>query len=278
MEDAALWRDPHLTTTARFADQLRRDADFAQVAALYRGRADFDFDALVRELVEAEGVPFLPVLRYKPEGLRKREVWERTWELQRQEDAIDARTALPEGHPNHLTPAQAKAEKLRQVGPIPVPPKYAAKDFLDANFMRLRGKLDVPKERFILYPHAERADDPSPVFTWAGFDHLQQARALATWLIDRKQQDGWQGDKLTPLYAGLQQLVPWLRQWHNDVDPESNQRLGDYFASFLEQELRAQVLTMEDLTRWTPPARGRKKGGRKARAVEQEPVPDTEED
>ena len=264
MEDAAFWREPHLSTTARFADQLRHDADFVQVAGLYRGRADFDFDALVRELVEAEGVPFLPVLRYKGEGLVKRTVWERTWDLQRQEDAIDARTALPEGHADHLTPVQAKAEKQQQVGSIPVPPKYAAKDFLKSDYMRLRGKLDVPKERFILYPHAERADDPSPVFTWAGFDHLQQARALATWLIHRKEEDGWQGERLVPLYAGLHQLLPWLKQWHNDVDPESNQRLGDYFAGFLDQELRAQGLTVEHLTAWKPPARGR---GRRARTV-----------
>ena len=42
-----------------------------------------------------ESVPFLPVLRYNDAGLRKRAEWERTWELQRQEDAIDARTKLP---------------------------------------------------------------------------------------------------------------------------------------------------------------------------------------
>ena len=39
-----------------------------------------------------ESVPFLPVLRYNESGLRKRADWERTWELQRGEDAIDART------------------------------------------------------------------------------------------------------------------------------------------------------------------------------------------
>ena len=71
--------------------------------------------ALVAELVEAEAVPFLPVLRYKATGLRKREVWERTWELQRREDAGEA------------------------VGPIPVPPKYTAADFKSTDIWRLRG-------------------------------------------------------------------------------------------------------------------------------------------
>ena len=63
-----------------------------QVAALYRGRADFDLAALVAELVEGESVPFLPILRYKASGLRKREVWERTWELQREEDRTTKHT------------------------------------------------------------------------------------------------------------------------------------------------------------------------------------------
>ena len=43
--------------------------------------AGFNVPALVAELVEAGDVPFLPVLRYKATSLRKREVWERTWEL-----------------------------------------------------------------------------------------------------------------------------------------------------------------------------------------------------
>ena len=61
------------------------------VAEVYRGRADFNVTALVTELVMSEAVPFLPVLRYRESGLRKRALWERTWALQREEDAIDAR-------------------------------------------------------------------------------------------------------------------------------------------------------------------------------------------
>ena len=47
-------------------------AEFLQVAELYTGRADFDVAKLVARLVEDESVPLLPVLRYKPSGLRKR--------------------------------------------------------------------------------------------------------------------------------------------------------------------------------------------------------------
>jgi hypothetical protein len=54
------------------------DADSLHVAELYRGHAGFDVHALVAELVDAESVPFLSELRYKPSGVRKREIWEHT--------------------------------------------------------------------------------------------------------------------------------------------------------------------------------------------------------
>lgn len=251
MEAPKFWPEPRLLSTARFADLLHHDADFVQVANLYRGNDHYDFAALVRELVESESVPYLPVLRYKPTGLRKRAAWERTWDLQRREDAGE------------------------KVGSIDVPPKYVGGDFLKASWWSLRGKLDVPKERFVSYPHAERGDDHSPVFTWAGFDHLQQAKALAAYVLERREQDGWGADKLIPLYAGLRELLPWLRQWHNDIDPESQQRLGDYFAGFLDEQLRGLGLTEKNLTEWAPPAKGKGKSGKKAAA---KPVVDEDSD
>ena len=56
-----------------------------------------------------------------------------------------------------------------KVGKIPVPPKYQSKDFLKADFWRLRGGLDVPKERFVSFPGAERGADGSLVIAWAGW-------------------------------------------------------------------------------------------------------------
>lgn len=111
----------------RLADRVRHDADFRSVAAIYSGREDYDLTALVKELVLDEAVAFLPVVRYKDSGLRKHEQWKHTWDLQRRED---------------------QGEK---VGEIPVPPKYKPEDFVPGPAWRLRGKLDVPKERFILY-------------------------------------------------------------------------------------------------------------------------------
>ena len=121
LEAPSLWSELRLTTTAALADRMREDQEFLQVAELYTGRPDFDVAKLVAGLVEDQSVPLLPVLRYKPSGLRKREAWERTWDLQRREDAIDARTRLPAADPEHLNPEQAAALKAKQIGGIPRP-------------------------------------------------------------------------------------------------------------------------------------------------------------
>lgn len=252
LESPRYWPDasrhePALQTTAQLADRASGDADFLQVAALYRGRPDFDVAALVAELVEAESVPFLPVLRYKPSGLRKREVWERTWDLQRQEDAG------------------------RDVGAIPVPPKYTSTDFLKADYWRLRGKLDVPRERWISYPHLQTESDPSLVVGWAGWDHLRQAAALVAWYEARKR-DGWDARRLAPILAGLDQFLPWIHQWHPEIDPEFGDTAGQSYQSLLENDAHELGLTLEDIRNWTPPEKARKsRAPRKSRSpVEEE--------
>lgn len=204
---------PELTSCARLADLAGRDPEFNQVAALYRGREDYDRLSLVKELVLSEAVPYLPALRYKPSGIAKRKQWEEVWELQRREDAGE------------------------NVGSIPVPPKYTSADFLDATCWRLRGKLDVPKERFILYPKAEREADPTPVVGWAGWNHLQQAQALAAYYL-RARDEGFPTERLVPLLAGLEELLPWIRQWHPEVDPGMGLAMGDFFSSFVSEQMR----------------------------------------
>ena len=224
---------PELTTTAQMADAASADAEFRQVAELYRGRPDFDLAALVAELVEGEAVPLLPILRYKPTGLRKREVWERTWDLQRQQDAG------------------------KDVGGIPVPPKYATADFLKTDFWRLRGKLDVPKERWISYPHCSTESDPTLVVGWAGWNHLEQATALIAY-YDARKREGWDAKRLTPLLAGLDQLLPWIHQWHPEIDPEFGETAGQSFQTMLEHDGHELGLTLEDIRNWTPPEKVRK--------------------
>lgn len=261
LESAAYWPELSLQSTRTLADRAQTDVDFMQVAELYRGHAGFDVHALIAELVEAEAVPFLPVLRYKASGLRKREIWERTWQLQRREDAIDAEVAASmhqhagetaEQFQTRLADEQRR-RKRAEVGDIPPPPKYTAADFQHSTYWRLRGPLDVPKERFISYPFCARDADPTLIVAWAGWDHLQQARALAAWYTEVAAQEGWSVERLKPLLAGLAELIPWLQQWHNDLDPEFNERMGDFFDVFLQGQLHQHGLTRDDLERWTPP-------------------------
>ena len=229
LEDKRYWPGVELQSTARLADRASTDAEFMQVAALYRGRPDFDVAALVAELVEGESVPFLPVVRYKATGLRKRELWERTWDLQRQEDAGE------------------------KVGEIPVPPKYATADFQKTDYWRLRGKLDVPKERWVSYPHCQTDSDSSLVVGWAGWNHLQQATALVTY-YDARKREGWDAKRLTPLLAGLQQLLPWIHQWHPEIDKEFGETAGKSYQTMLEHDSHELGLTLEDIRNWQPPA------------------------
>ncbi|MFM7830938.1 MAG: DUF7008 domain-containing protein, partial [Planctomycetaceae bacterium] len=144
------------------------------------------------------------------------------------------------------------------VADIPVPPKYTSADFLKSEHWQLRGKLDVPKERWISYPHCETDSDPSLVVGWAGWNHLQQATALIAY-YDARKSDGWDARRLTPLLAGLDQLLPWIHQWHPEVDPEFGETAGQSYETLLKSDAHELGLTVENLRAWEPPAKG--KGG-----------------
>jgi hypothetical protein len=196
--------------------------------------------------------------------LEKRAEWEKVWELQRREDAIDALCDLPDHDPQRLTPERANVRKKVEVGDIAVPPKYARTDFRRGEYWSLRGKLDVPKERFISYALAERGSDPTPVIGWAGWDHLERARALAAYLTRLRTDEAWEAERLTPLVAGLQELLPWLYQWHDEYDSSLGASTADAYASFLSSQLTELGLTTEDLAGWRPSEQPR---GRRRRRV-----------
>lgn len=228
LEEPRYWPDLRPRSAAQLADAARTDPDFVRVAELYEGTIDVDLTDLLSQLVSDESVPYLAGYRYTTSGLRKREQWEGTWDLQRREDAGE------------------------DVGTIPVPPRYTKADFATDAAWRLRGKLDVPKERFIAYPDAGKDTDPTPLVGWAGWDHLAAAQALAALYQERRTVDGWDPERLTPLLAGVAELVPWLRQWHNEPDPATNTRLGDFFAGFVTSEAHTLGVSPQDLAAWRP--------------------------
>ncbi|MFO0914161.1 MAG: BREX-2 system adenine-specific DNA-methyltransferase PglX [Pirellulales bacterium] len=235
----------NLISVARLADLARQDLEFQQVGEVYRGDPAFDVQGLVEELVAAECVPLLPVLRYKPTGFRKRAEWEKTWDLQRREDAGE------------------------NVGNIPIPPKYESSDFTStggARYWALRGKLDVPKERWVSFPHCE-GPDGTLVIAWAGYDHLQLARAISEYFVDIQERLGGRDDpRLVPLLACIIELLPWLKQWHHDIDPEFNQRMDEVYDAFVAEEAKNLGLTIDQIKAWQPPARSTFRGRRRTQA------------
>jgi hypothetical protein len=248
-----------LVSIGGLADAASRDPLFMEAAEVFVGAAGFDVTALVGQLVEKASVPFLPGLRYKATGLRKHAEWKEVWELQRKEDAIDARTSLPPDNPQHLTTDQAADTKRREVGDIPVPPKYTSADFAKTNYWALRGKLDVPKERFVSFPFVTGADGQTMI-AWAGLDHLQLAKAIGDFYGLVQTEIGGSDDaRLVPLLAALHELLPWVRQWHPGNDPVYGGEPADFFDDFIKAEAAARGMTVAEVLNWQPPARTRAK-------------------
>lgn len=227
---------PALVTLSRLTDTLSRDEDFVSVAKLYTPRAELP--AVVAELMTDEHVPFVSALRYKPSGLKKREDWEHVWDLQRQEDAA---------------PDEPTKRKIRDS--IPVPPKYASADFLRPSYWRARGKLDVPKERFISYGQSNVATPD--LYGWAGWDHQQQAYAIDAYIASH---EALTAEELTPFLAGLLELQPWLDQWHDEFDSAYGASPAAFFRSDRQTVQGEHALTDDALRAWRPaPAtRGRR--------------------
>jgi hypothetical protein len=239
LEDRAYWFDrngrPTPQSVGQLADRVARDTELTGVLALWEGRPDVPVVQSLSRLLADEAVPYLAAYRLKDSGLRKREAWEHTWALQRREDAGE------------------------KVGPIPVPPKYTSADFRKGSYWQARGKLDVPKERFIAYPGAGRATDPTPLLGWAGWDHAEQALALAM-ILAARESEGADDDVLVPLVAGLAELQPWVDQWHGVVNEAYGMSLAEFCREELATRARQVNRSLEQLRDWrpAPAARGRR--------------------
>ncbi|MFE3115723.1 BREX-2 system adenine-specific DNA-methyltransferase PglX [Streptomyces niveus] len=221
---------PALVTLSRLADALSRDDDFVSVAKIYAPHKELH--AVVSELVTDEHVPFLSALRYKHSGLKKRADWEHVWDLQRAEDTA---------------PDEPAKRKIRDT--IPVPPKYTSADFLRTSFWRARGKLDVPKERFISYGQSNVATPE--LYGWAGWDHKEQAYALDAYIASH---EALTTKELTPFLAGLLELQPWLEQWHDEFDAAFGSSPAAFFRGDRQMVQGEHGLSDDDLRAWRPVA------------------------
>jgi hypothetical protein len=151
--------------------------------------------------------------------MAKRAQWEESWSLLRRQDAGDP------------------------VPSIPPPPLYSRSDYLDASFFAHRGKLDVPTERFIVYPIE---GDATPRYGWAGWTPVQQAEALVV-LIERCQAEDRAAEHSIPLLAGIQELVSWMPSWDGTV-PEAGSA-AETFQVRMRNEAGRLGLAIETLRR-----------------------------
>ncbi|UQA97319.1 BREX-2 system adenine-specific DNA-methyltransferase PglX [Streptomyces halobius] len=246
-EDKGLWfhvlngfEQPRTLTIGQLADKLERrsDADaILNTASLYAtdlGKPNLSLTQVLQDVIENEHVPFLAAYRYKDSGLRKRAQWEKVWKEQREEDRTGERRD------------------------IAVPPKYTSADFANSGYWSNRGKLDVPKERFVSYPDASPGSDPTLLLGWAGWDQRDRASALLNLVNDRRKHQDWPVERLVPLLAGIAELMPWLRQWFGDVDDEWGElSAAEEFQSFLDGELEREKLTPATLADWRPVKKSR---------------------
>jgi len=166
------WLADHVEQTAKARTQafsleqlvasLQDDARLLAVCEVLTNRKDFSLSQLVMSALQGDAVPSHRFHVYKPAGLVKREVWERTWADQRREDAGEK-----------VTPE--------------VPPAYGSGDFLKPDYWRLRGKLDVPKERFIAFTEVPGRSGVETLYGWAGWTAQQRVKAILA--IDEELED-----------------------------------------------------------------------------------------
>jgi hypothetical protein len=75
-------------------------------------------------------------------------------------------------------------------------------------------------------------------------------------------EEGWEPERLKPILAGLLDLREWLKQWHDEVDPETGLKLGTYFSEFAEAQCQELGFSPQESLNWQPLASttiGRKK-------------------
>lgn len=275
LEAADLWpRDaspaPKLRSVRELVDALSGNEEFRRAIDLYAGLGS-DAHAILVALIQQSCVPYLSAMRYSESGLRKHAVWQKTWALQRREDAIDAEVVrqMAGAAPDAISSEQQR-RKLTAVGVIPVPPKYKPEDCREGAYWKLRGALDVPKERFVNFPGLERGNDAgSPMLLWAGYDAKARALALTGYLYEMLQREGADAARLTPALAGLDELLPWVHQWHPEIDDDLGMSTGDYLQGLLDAQLAQHGLTLTAVRAWQPPAPMRRTRGRRSSAAAQ---------
>jgi hypothetical protein len=142
---------------------------------------------------------------------------------------------------------------------VPVPPKYGQGDFVKTQYWTARGKLDVPKERFVSYPGSHLPEDTTELYGWAGWDHAERGQAVAR-LANELSRAAAPDEQIIPLVGVLLELEPWLKQWHDEIDARSGVSPATAIAGATTTLLARLGIGRDQVAAWRPAAstRGRR--------------------
>lgn len=225
------------SSLAKLATLVQDNSAFLAVAEVLEGTPSFDLARMVAELVGDAAVANHPFHVYTPSGVGKRMAWEETWRLQRMEDAGE------------------------RVGAIPIPPTYSqgsrgkSKDFVRDEFWRLRGPLDVHKERFIAFTEMPGRGAGEIIYGWAGWTPAERVRALLV-LDEQCEEEGVPlRDRIALLDSAWRLLPDVVRE-----DAMTGARLKAELQALLGVDGPSRVLLDDWMQRFpTPGGRGKTK-------------------
>ena len=152
-----------------------RDPAAVIVAGLWSSTGHaVDVARVVEDVLLSSALPDNPNRLYTKAGLVKRGQWSRVWHMQEQEDqwqwaAARARTAGDDVPPRRILDPR---DPLSEVQEIPQPRPFESADFTSPSYFLIRGSLDVPRERFILF-----GDLSTPRYGWNGWRGRDRALA-----------------------------------------------------------------------------------------------------
>ena len=237
VEDALIARDKPAPVSHLVAS-LQVDARLLAIAAVVQERKDVDLEGLVAAVLAQDSVPWHPHHVYTPHGLVVREAWEQVWEEQRREDRNQA------GSTRDIDWSAYEYSQGSRGKPT---------HFLRAEYWKLRGKLDVPKERFIAFTEVPGRDGDETLYGWAGWTPIQRIRVMLG-IDEDLEDDGVPLADRTGLLDSAWRLLP-------DAEREDAAT-----ASRLRAELRATIggdgFSKEQLADWKfrfpPPSNSRR--------------------
>ena len=234
-------KEPRPHTLDAIAAAWRSDPRVLAVAEVYAGTASFDLVDLAARLLRDNALPDNPYRIYSDEGLRKYRRWQWTWKLQDQEDAWEA-DGDPDKGPLKLTDPDT-GEPLDE---IPVPPKFKKTDFAKTAYYSIRGKLNVPRERFIQFA------DLTPVhYGWNGWCDEARADAAAK-AFEIAEQHPDQPLTEPPTAADPRRCGPALNLWDSldDVRRWGSAEAHEEFRFLAEDVCKQSSCPCDVITAW----------------------------